>query len=90
MPSQTPLKTVFYIYKYPATCHRYWDPDSHIDSDTDHGHDIRLYCEQCGRACTRIGSFPVSPFDPDSFPDSENLPLKPAADDAGRDRRVVP
>lgn len=64
-----------YIYECPNGCHRYWDPDPNLDPDAEHGHDIRMYCERCGYACRRIGSFTVCAFDPSSWPDGEDLPL---------------
>lgn len=89
MSTQTPLERTFYIYECPVGCHRYWDPNPHLGPDTDHGHDVHLFCERCGRACHRIGSFAVSPFDPDSLPNSEDLPLESATDDVTSERRVA-
>lgn len=73
---QLSFQETIYIYECPNECHRYWDENPTLGRESDHGHDITLYCERCGYACRRVGSFTFNPYNYEAtFPDEADLPL---------------
>lgn len=73
---QLSFSETLYVYKCPHGCHRYWDENPTLGREAEHGHDITLYCERCGSACRRIGSFSHNPYCFEgTFPSEEALPL---------------
>lgn len=70
MSAQATLTQTLYVYECPVECTQYWDANPHLDPDDDET-TTRLYCERCGRACRRTGSFDYDPFTMTGFPDEE-------------------